>query len=168
MCQSGRFRQAVARAALQDKIDGPLEVDLVAGRDEHRSNPVARPHYLADRYPVQQKLGPPALLRSRFSRFPTQPALGAADGRQVEPEAEMAGDPEAARVRQPLAIDEHNIRNVFDLPEGLEQNRQFAKREQPGDVREGDSRLRRLLLDDGQSGYDRITTPAKKRSPCFS
>ena len=63
-----------------------------------------------------------------------QPALGAADGRQVEGDAQVAGDPEAARVGAPVAVGNQQVRAGAQAGEGLEQGGHLAEGEVAGHV----------------------------------
>src|SRR3972149_4869296 len=57
-----------------------------------------------------------------------EPALGHADGRQVEEESQVAGNAEAPGVRVAVAVDEDEVRGVFEALEGAGQAGGFAER----------------------------------------
>jgi hypothetical protein len=62
--------------------------------------------------------------------------LGATDGWQVEPEAEVAGEAKASGVSRPVAIQHENVGfEVKSLPR-FEQGRGFPEAEQPGNIGE--------------------------------
>ncbi len=67
---------------------------------------------------------------------PDEPALGTADGRDVEQHAEMAGEAEAARMRAALTVAEHQIRALTQAIESRQHRGKLAEGEVAGHVRE--------------------------------
>lgn len=63
-----------------------------------------------------------------------QQAFGATDGGAIQQDAKVGGKSRPPRVGVALAIAKEKIGKDFELPEGGQQNGNFAKAEQPGDV----------------------------------
>ena len=70
-----------------------------------------------------------------------QERLRAADRRQIEEQAEMTGDAAAARMGDPLAVNEQQVRAMLQRPDRLQPDRRLAEGEEAGDVRKGDRSL---------------------------
>jgi hypothetical protein len=68
-------------------------------------------------------------------------SLRHAERRQVEQDAEVAGEPEAARVGDAVPVADHQLRAALQPAEGLEQQGHLAEGEQAGHVREEDVAL---------------------------
>ena len=94
-----------------------------------------------------------------------EPALGAADGRQVEPEAQVAGDPQPTGMGDPLAVAEDHVGAGLQPVEGFEERGGLAEREQPR-ARRGTSpgEARPTPLDRPRRCRRRTTTTAAKRT----
>jgi len=61
--------------------------------------------------------------------------LGAADGGDVQQQAQVTGDAEATRMGQPLSIHEEEIRDDLHLLQGSQESGRLAEGEEPRDVR---------------------------------
>jgi hypothetical protein len=70
----------------------------------------------------------------RALSFSVQEALRAAHGAEAEPEAQMGGNAESARMGDSLTVENREVRLFAETREGLLQKRTLAKREQTGDV----------------------------------
>jgi hypothetical protein len=68
-----------------------------------------------------------------------QSALRATDGRQVQPEPQVSGEPETPGVSHALPVAEDHIRPMPQSLEGAEQGRYLAKGKQTGHIGEGDA-----------------------------
>ena len=77
----------------------------------------------------------PRLPNLRFVILSVKTAFGDADSRKVQQDAQMAGNPEAARMRLALAVYKEHVRDRFELSEGFQNDWGFPKRQQAGDVR---------------------------------
>jgi hypothetical protein len=64
--------------------------------------------------------------------FSVQEALRAAHGAEVEPEAQMGGNAESARMRDPLTVENREIRFITETREGLLQRGPSRKESKPG------------------------------------
>jgi hypothetical protein len=60
-----------------------------------------------------------------------QQRVGAADRRQVEQHAEVAGDAEAPRVQLPVPVDEEQVRSGLKLAEHIQCDRCGPERSRP-------------------------------------
>jgi len=81
-----------------------------------------------------------------------EPALGAADGRQVEAVPDVAGEAEAAGVGDALAVAHEHVGPGAQPRAGAEHDRRLAEAEQAGQVGEPDPSRGRDLLDDLEPG----------------
>ena len=79
-------------------------------------------------------------------------ALGHAYGRDVEEEAEVAGDAEAPLVGEAVAVHEEDVRRALQLLEGAGEDGDLAEGEEAGDVGEGDGLVDGVLLDEAEVG----------------
>ena len=79
-------------------------------------------------------------------------ALGAADAGRVENQAHVAGEAEAARVRQTMAVEDEHVRFAAQIFQRGAQRGAFAKREQPWHVGEGGLADLGGFLDHGEIG----------------
>lgn len=64
-----------------------------------------------------------------------EPGLGHPDGGDIQQHPEMAGDAEAARVRDALAVAEDEIGSNIQPGQGRQHSRQLAECQQSGHVR---------------------------------
>jgi hypothetical protein len=99
------FWQAVATAAAEHPGLRLVETYFVAGRDVEGADAITRaqdcPNNLARICEGSAAASP----RVRLAMLADQPRLCAADCRDVEQQAEVAGEAEAARMRVTLAVD---------------------------------------------------------------
>jgi len=82
----------------------------------------------------------------------SQAGLGNADGRQVQEQTQVAGDTEAPRMGEAMAIHQEKVRHSLQLLEGAGQGWYLPEGEEAGDVGKGDRLLDDVLLDECQFG----------------
>ena len=127
-----------------------MEGDAVAHGHVHGGHGVAGAENEADERGAVAKLGGVAGGGAGRGVLAGEPALGDADGRQVEEEAEVTGDAEAAGVRVAVAVYEDEVRGVFEALEGKGEQGDFAEGEEAGDIRECDGGLEDMVLDEAE------------------
>lgn len=103
-------------------------------RDEHRLDVGAGTQHRADGVLAMLEWRPVALLVSRFGVAATQSRLGDTEGRQVEPQPQVAGHAQPARVSDALAIHHYQFRLRRQPCEGGQGRRYLAKRQQAGNI----------------------------------
>ena len=106
----------------------------MAHRDEDRLHARSSAHHLADHLAAVAKLGVGPATRPGFPIIADEPALGAAEGRQIEKHPEVAGQAESAGMRSPLAIADDQVRHCFELREGLQQRGDLPEGQKPRNV----------------------------------
>ena len=116
--------------------------------DVHGCNGVAGAEDEADELRAVAKLGGVAGGGAGRGVLAGEPAFGHADGRQVEEESQVAGNAEAPGVRVAVAVDEDEVRGVFEALEGEGEQGDFAESEEAGDIGEGDGGLEDVVLDE--------------------
>ncbi len=93
---------------------------------------------------------------SRFRRglfvLTDEAALGDAYGGDVQEEAEMAGEAEASRVGEAVAVDEEEVRRALQLLEGSGEDWHLAEGEEAWDVGERDGLVDEVVLDEAEVG----------------
>lgn len=136
VCQTSGDRQAMLRGILQYNPDGAAEVAEVAGGDEERPDAIASAQHGPDLPSLQHERHVCAACRARLLVLTAEPRLGAADCWNVQPQSEMAGQSDSARMRDPLPVDQEDIGRLAQRLIGLEKHRSLAEAEKPGNVRE--------------------------------
>ena len=131
-----RLRDAVAAATGQCQLRGVVQVILWPAETNtgltlvlvRTTRPMTAPRSVSgDHDPASR---PGSSILADVERF------GAAEARHVEPEADVRGQAEAARVGDPLAVEHDRVGGRLDLGEGRQQRRRLAERQQTGDVGE--------------------------------
>jgi hypothetical protein len=108
----------------------------MADGDEQRPHPRAAAQHGADHLAaVEQRRGGTFLPPRRLERA-DQPRLGDADRRQPREHAHVAGEAQAARVGNALAVAEQQVGPSRQAGERRQQRRRLAERQQAGDVGE--------------------------------
>ncbi len=157
MGEARRVGQPVLGGRREDDRNGRGQVALVSGRNEYGLDPRARSQGRAHGLAFVDQGGPIAPVGPWRSEFPTEDRLRAADRGQVEPESQMAGQAEAARVGGPLAVAEDHVGPDVEFLESGHQTGGLAKREQSGNVREGKGNAQPRAghhFERGRAGHD--------------
>ena len=131
-----RLGQAVSRHAGQGPAYRGLEAHAMADRNVQRFHARAGAQHRADQLACIAKGRPCTTAVRGRSMHADEPRLGDADRRTVEQQPDVAGDPEAARVRNALAVVQDQIGRAGHLLERGEHRRRLPEREQPGNVGE--------------------------------
>ena len=145
--ETGRLGEAVARATTENGVDRCIEGDAMADADVDRFDAVAgsegRTHSLAA---IHQR----GVRSSTYSRFITgshEHTFRDADARSIKYHPDMAGEPEASRMGQPLAVEHEQVRLATDLRQCGQQRGGFAKRKQARNVGKRHLRAGHMLLE---------------------
>src|SRR5690606_27090746 len=133
--QPGRLRQAVAGDITHHQLRRSLQADPVAWRNDQGSYFFPATQYGADLLaaPVQEIDLIAALLPKRLM-LASKYLLGDANGRQAGDDTKVGGDTQATRVGNAMAIGEDQVRHLPERFERRQHRRQFAKRQQAGNV----------------------------------
>ena len=127
------------------------------GRDVNRPRPLAGAEHGADALAglgraVRQQPRAISLRRAGLRVAAGEPRLRDADGGQVQPQAEMAGQPEAPRVGVAVAVAEDEIGRLAEPCHRLQQRRHLAEGQQARDVGEGRRALDSRAVEERESG----------------
>src|SRR5262249_38824657 len=101
-----------------------------------RGDFVLRPQRDADLFAPIDERRPAPRFNTKLAVFAHQNALGAADGRQIEQHADVAGDAEASRVGYALPVEHQDVWFRFEFLPRFEQRRGLAEAQQSRHVRE--------------------------------
>ena len=129
------FRQAVAGDAGQREFDGCLETHAMTDGDIDRLHSGARAHYRPDGLCAIDQRRPRSFHVWRFVMMAGEPGLRGPDGGDIQQHPEMAGEAEAARVRDALAVAEDEIGSDLQPGQGRQHSRQLAESKQSGQHR---------------------------------
>jgi hypothetical protein len=124
----------------------------VTGGDVKGRNPFARTQNQADQLILINQLGRGPAFWARCCVLAAKAALGDSDRRQIREQAEVAGDAEAARVCEAVAVDEQEVWLALQFRERLSQHGSLAERKETGDVGEGDGGFDYMMFDERQLG----------------
>src|SRR5262245_11895173 len=122
-----RLGEAVARRAGDHPAHRALEAHAVTDRDVQRRHAGARAEHRPDRLAAVDERHPRPLARGESPVLADQARLRDADRRRVERNADVACDPEAARMCDALPVVEHEVRPGLQPLEGGEHGGRFAK-----------------------------------------
>jgi hypothetical protein len=150
--EAGGFGETVAAAEAEDPVGGLVEADAVADGDVDGGDAVAGAEDDADEVGAVAELAAGSGFGQRVVVTADEAALGDAYRRDVEEEAEVAGDAESSLVGEAVTVDEEEVRNLLQLLEGAGEDGDFAEGEEAGDVGEGDRLIDGVLLDDAEVG----------------
>ena len=129
------FGQAVARGAAQGVVDRRRQAHPMADRYVHRADPGPCTQHGTDRFTLVAQRHPPALVGRQRVMAADQPRLGNPDAGNIRQYPQMAGQPEAARMGQALAVTQDEVRQRGEPVQRFQYRGQFAKRQVAGDVR---------------------------------
>ena len=118
--------------------------------DEDGQHARARPHGHPDGLAAVDERGRAALVLAQIRVAADEDRLGDADGGPVQQHAEVAREPEAARVRAAVGVQHEHVGERAQALERGQQSRDLAEAEQARDVRERDRPLPDRLVDDAQ------------------
>ena len=130
MSPAGGLGQPIAGDGLQHKVDGVLHVDEMTRRDVQRLAAGLRAHdgaNQAGRHVLAVEAGGLARLGARLGVAPVQARLGNPDGGPLKPQPEVGGDPQAARVGNPLAVEQDEVGPGAELVPGGQDGRGLAE-----------------------------------------
>jgi hypothetical protein len=150
--EAGWLRKAIAFGEAEHPVGGLGDADAVAGRHVQWPAAIAGAEDDADEVIVVPQVGARAGGGGGLFVIADESGLGAADGRQVEEEAEVAGETEASRVGEALAIDDEQVGRALQALERPKKGRDLAEGEEAGDVWEGDFGFHDGLLDGVEGG----------------
>ena len=150
--QPGGLRQPVAPTDPEDPLGGLLKADAVANGDVDGGDAIAGAEDEADEVGAVPQLGAASGFRRGLFVLTDEAALGHAYGGDVQKEAKVAGEAEASRVGEAVAIDEEEIRRALQLLEGAGEDGHLAEGEEAGDVGEGDGLFDEVVLDEAEVG----------------
>ena len=121
MSKSARLGEAELCATLQREPNRVGKRDPVADADIHRIDAWSRAKDTTEQLSFVMQGLRSANRIGRCIVYPAEPALGAAQCGAVDQYAEMAGNPEAARVCQTLSVHHEHIRLTNELAGGGDQ-----------------------------------------------
>jgi hypothetical protein len=107
-----RFRKAIAGSASQYNSDGPLQADPMALRNKNRFNTKLCPDNSPDNLLLNMQGRPLACLQTGLNILASQPLLGAADCRNIQPEPHMGCETYSTWVGNSLAF--NSFLSAFD------------------------------------------------------
>ena len=127
MSAPGRLGESVAGKGIEDCLYGGIQTDPIALRDKDRRHAMSSPDHCADLFTsIEERLDTP----STFGRRPVrahQEAFRAADRRKVEQQAQMTGNPKAARMGKAVAIADQAVRPRLEFGPGLDDGRRLSE-----------------------------------------
>lgn len=147
MGQVAGFWESIADGASQNQFAGGLEIDEMAHTHIQRADQGPGAEHHAEAFIFVTERDPGTSFETGFGMGAEEAALGAADGRQVAEDADVAGDAETAWVGEALSIAEQHVGLLAELAEGCEQGGSFTKGKKTGDVGEGQPALGELMFD---------------------
>lgn len=109
---------------------------------------LARTDHLAHQLSLVDEPNVASTAKGRLAVVTDETALRAADRREIERHAQVAGEAEATRMRAALAVAQDQVGQRPQAVEGLDDGRQLAEGQVAGDVREPRPGLHALRLDD--------------------
>ena len=124
----------------------------MANGDVDRGDAIAGAEDEADEVGAVGQLGAASDFQRGLFVLTDEAALGDAYGGDVQEEAKVAGEAEAARVGEAVAIDEKEVRRPLQLLEGAGEDWHLAEGEEAGDVGEGDGLVYEVVLDEAEVG----------------
>ena len=101
-----RLGQAKSTCAAEHKIDGGLQADAMADRHEQRAHCAPCAQHRADRRAVIEQRRPCAALDAWLLVDADKTRLGHAYRRHIGEHSHVACETKAARMRQPLTVDQ--------------------------------------------------------------
>ena len=150
--EAGGLGEAVASTEAEDPVGGFVEGDAMADGDVDGGDAVAGAEDEADEVGAVAQLGAASRFGRRDVMTAHEAALGDAYRRDVEEEAEVAGDAEAALVGEAVAVHEEEVRGALQLLEGASEDGDLAEGEEAGDIGEGYGLVDGVLLDEAEVG----------------
>jgi tetratricopeptide (TPR) repeat protein len=133
----GGDRKTVLGSASEDDIDGTRQITVMAWRNVERLDAVAGAEHGTDRLAGVEQRGPLAALEAGIGMLADEPRLGTADRRNTQPETQMTGQTDPARMCDALAVNQENIRRLPERSVRFDDPRSLTKAEEAGNVREG-------------------------------
>ena len=127
MRQTCGFRLAIFECASQDQFGGGIYTQPMPRRHKNRFNAVPGPQCHPNTASVEQKRRPVTLTQSDGIMFADQQRFGATGARLIQQKTYMRSQPEPARVRQSLPINDNGVHSICDGPESFQQNRGFPE-----------------------------------------
>lgn len=122
-------RQSETLVARENQAKGMFEIDSVPDADEHGGDTVAGAQHRPDHFAAIDERASRAAVAPRLCVLAHETLLRATDGRLVERDAHVAGEPEAARVRDALPVAKHCVVGRPHACDRGQQGGQLAKRE---------------------------------------
>src|SRR6516165_9373817 len=104
-----RLRQPVALTRFEYQFHRTRQVDLVADRDVQRLGAQLGADDAADHFMLVEEGDRIAGAGAGLAVSADEAGLGAADGWDAEPEAHVAGNADAAGMRESLSVDHHHV-----------------------------------------------------------
>lgn len=160
---AGGFRKTVAARAGGYNVDGGGQVNVMPDGDEDGFHAGARAYDCADGLAAVGEVSVAATFACGFGVLPAQPMFGAADGRDIHQQADVAGDPQAAWVRDVVPVEDQQVRRDSELLESIQHRGRFAEAEQAGHVGEVDGAFGDGVFEDVEVGVAETTTAARAR-----
>jgi len=130
--QASGFGDAVFGGAGERNFYCVLQCALMPDRHEQGFDPCSRPQHRPDHLLGVHQGRMAALLLCRRVVCPSQPALGAADGRPVQKKGHVRRQPQPPRVCDALPVDKETIRRSPEFRRRCKTHRRLTKRQQPG------------------------------------
>ncbi len=152
MSRSNRLREPVPGRRFENHASGAPMIDPVSRRHEDRFHPVSGSQNAPDNLPSIPEGRPIALPDARVSGGSHEARFRTPHGRDPPDDAEMARETEPTRMRDPLPVENHEIRASLELLVRLLEDGPLPEGKIPGNVREIRLAHRRRHLDRLESG----------------
>ena len=117
-----RLGQPVAPGQAKDPLPGGSGADAVADRHEEGPDVSAGANHLTDDLPGIEQPSVAAAPSTGHAASAREQAVGAADGRKIEPQAEMAGQAQAPGVGAPVTGAEDQVGPRMQAIDGRQQS----------------------------------------------
>ena len=134
------FGDAGPAQASHNDIEGGVEVRQMSGGNINGFDPLSGSEHEPHRALMEQERAVLASLGSEMAVMAAKQLFGATNGRNAQPESQVAGKAKFPRVRQTLAVAQDDVGETAKLLKYVEERRDFSKRKEAGDVRKNNGR----------------------------
>jgi hypothetical protein len=146
--EPNRLRNAVERRTVENDSLGGFEVEEMSHADEYGADVVTSPYHAADDLAAIDERNARAAESAGLGVLADEATLRAPDGRHPREQPDMAGDAEAARMGETVAVVQKSVWCMTESPQGGEHRGGLPERQQSWNVRKLHGTLSDPLLDD--------------------
>lgn len=151
ICQTGRLGEAIASPAGEHPAHGIVVVAQISRTDKHGPHVVARAKDRSHTLIAIQQRHPIAAAPANGSVATQQPGFSAAKRRHLENDAQVRCKSQAPRMSNSLTVAHHGVEGSRQAAQHVEHHRNFAKGEEPRNIRKVDPAARATRLQDAPS-----------------